>query len=207
MAKSHLKLVAPNTVNRTVATPVRKPNAELRTREYLTDAEVESLTAAAKGNRYGHRDATMILVAYRHGLRVSELVDLRWDQIDFDRATLAVRRAKRGTPSTHPILGDELRALRKLQRNQDTKSPFVFTSERGSPFTTAGFARLVERAGEAADLGFKAHPHMLRHACGFALANKGHDTRSLQAYLGHRNIQHTVHYTELSPDRFKNFWR
>ena len=207
MAKSHLKLVAPNTVNRTVATPVRKPNAELRTREYLTDAEVESLTAAAKGNRYGHRDATMILVAYRHGLRVSELVDLRWDQIDFDRATLAVRRAKRGTPSTHPILGDELRALRKLQRDQDPKSPFVFTSERGSPFTTAGFARLAERAGEAADLGFKAHPHMLRHACGFALANKGHDTRSLQAYLGHRNIQHTVRYTELSPDRFKNFWR
>jgi integrase len=206
MAESHLKLVAPNTVNRTV-TPTRRPNAELRTREYLTDAEVESLTGAAKGNRYGHRDATMILVAYRHGLRVSELVDLRWDQIDFDRATLAVRRAKRGTPSTHPILGDELRALRKLQREQDPKSPFVFTSERGSPFTTAGFARLVERAGEAADLGFKAHPRMLRHACGFALANKGHDTRSLQAYLGHRNIQHTVRYTELSPDRFKDFWR
>jgi integrase len=207
MAKSHLKLVAPTTVNRTVATPVRKPNAELRTREYLTDAEVENLTEAAKGNRYGHRDATMILVAYRHGLRVSELVDLRWDQIDFDRATLAVRRAKRGTPSTHPILGDELRALRKLQREQEPKSPFVFTSERGSPFTTAGFARLVERAGAAAGLMFKAHPHMLRHACGFALANKGHDTRSLQAYLGHKNIQHTVRYTELSPDRFKDFWR
>ena len=207
MAKSHLKLVAPSTENRTVATPRRRPNAELRTREYLTDAEVESLTEAAKGNRYGHRDATMILVAYRHGLRVSELVDLRWDQIDFDRATLAVRRVKRGTPSTHPIQGDELRALRKLQREQEPKSPFVFTSERGSPFTTAGFARLVERAGEAAGFKFKAHPHMLRHACGFALANKGHDTRALQAYLGHRNIQHTVRYTELSPDRFKNFWR
>jgi len=207
MAKSHLKLVAPSTENRTVATPRRRPNAELRTREYLTDAEVESLTEAAKGNRYGHRDATMILVAYRHGLRVSELVDLRWDQIDFDRATLAVRRVKRGTPSTHPNQGDELRALRKLQREQEPKSPFVFTSERGSPFTTAGFARLVERAGEAAGFKFKAHPHMLRHACGFALANKGHDTRALQAYLGHRNIQHTVRYTELSPDRFKNFWR
>jgi integrase len=207
MAKSHLKLVAPVTVNRTVAMPVRKPNAKLRTREYLTDAEVESLTEAAKGNRYGQRDATMILMAYRHGFRVSELVDLRWDQIDFGRATLAVRRAKRGTPSTHPIQGDELRALRKLQREQEPKSPFVFTSERGSPFTTAGFARMVERAGVEAGLGFKAHPHMLRHACGFALANKGHDTRALQAYLGHRNIQHTVRYTELSPDRFKNFWR
>jgi integrase len=207
MAKTHLKLVSPTTENRTVATPLRRPNAELRTREYLTDAEVERLTDAAKDNRYGHRDATMILMGYRHGFRSSELVDLRWDQIDFDRATLAVRRAKRGSPSTHPIQGDELRALRKLQREQEPKSPFVFTSERGSPFTPAGFARLVERAGAVAGFEFKAHPHMLRHACGFALANKGHDTRALQAYLGHKNIQHTVRYTELSPDRFKDFWR
>ena len=160
---------------------------------------------AAKANRWGQRDATMILVAYRHGLRVSELVDLRWDQIDFDHANLHVRRVKKGTPSTHPIRGDELRALRVLKR--EAKSPFIFVSERGSPFTTAGFARLVERAGAAAKLGFPAHPHMLRHACGFALANKGHDTRALQAYLGHRNIQHTVRYTELASDRFKNFWR
>jgi len=206
MAKSHLKLVEPATENRTV-TPLRRPNAELRTREYLTDAEVESLTEAAKGNRYGHRDATMMLMAYRHGFRASELVDLRWDQIDFSAANLHVRRAKKGSPSTHPIMGDELRALRRLQREQEPKSAFVFTSERGSPFTTAGFARMVERAGIEAKLGFKAHPHMLRHACGFALANKGHDTRALQAYLGHRNIQHTVRYTELSPDRFKDFWR
>src|SRR3954469_5690491 len=180
MAKSHLRLVAPATEKRTVA-PGRRPNAELRSREYLTDGEVEKLTSATKGNRHGQRDATMILVAYRHGLRVSELVDLRWDQVDFDNATLAVRRAKKGSPSTHPILGDELRALRRLQREQTPKSSFVFTSERGAPFTTAGFARLIERAGAAAELGFKAHPHMLRHACGFALANKGHDTRSLQA--------------------------
>ena len=131
----------------------------------------------------------------------------RWDQIDFAHAVLHVRRAKKGTPATHPIVGDEMRALRKLQREQDPKSPFVFTSERGSPFTTAGFARMVERAGVEAKLGFPAHPHMLRHACGFALANKGHDTRALQAYLGHRNIQHTVRYTELSPGRFKDFWR
>jgi integrase len=206
MAKSHLKLVTPTIKKRTV-TPLRLANAELRTREYLTDAEVKRLQKAAGNNRWGHRDATMILVAYRHGFRVSELVDLRWDQVDFNAGTLAVRRAKRGTPATHPIRGDELRALRRLRREQDPRSPFVFTSERGSPFTTAGFARLVERAGEAAKLGFKAHPHMLRHACGFALANKGHDTRALQAYLGHRNIQHTVRYTELAPDRFKDFWR
>src|SRR5262245_25648332 len=206
MGKSHLKLVEPTTENRTV-TPRRRPNGELRTREYLTDAEVARLIDAAKGNRYGHRDATMILVAYRHGLRVSELVHLRWDQIDFDTANLAVRRVKKGSPATHPIVGDELRALRRLQREQEPKSPFVFTSERRSPLTTAGFARVVERAGEAAALGFKAHPHMLRHACGFALANQGHDTRALQAYLGHKNIQHTVRYSELSPSRFKDFWR
>jgi type 1 fimbriae regulatory protein FimB/type 1 fimbriae regulatory protein FimE len=203
MAKSHLKLVSPSTENRTV----RQSNNAYRTREYLTEAEVERLTEAARSNRWGHRDSTMVLVAYRHGLRVSELVDLRWDQVDFNAATLAVRRAKKGTPATHPIRGDEMRALRRLQREQDPKSPFVFTSERGAPFTTAGFARMVERAGEAAGLKFKAHPHMLRHACGFALANKGHDTRALQAYLGHKNIQHTVRYTELSPDRFKDFWR
>jgi len=206
MAKTPLRLVTPATVNRTVL-PTRRPNRDLRTREYLTESEVEKLMEAAKRNRYGQRDATMVLVAYRHGLRASELVDLRWDQADFKTATLHVRRAKGGTPSRHPILGDELRALRRLQREQEPRSPFVFTSERGAPFTTAGFARMVERAGVEARLGFKAHPHMLRHACGFALANKGHDTRALQAYLGHKNIQHTVRYTELSPTRFKDFWR
>ena len=120
-----------------------------------------------------------------------------------------MRRLKQGTPSTHPILADELRALRRrLQREQEPRSPFVFTSERGAPFSTAGFARIVERAGKTAKLAFKAHPHMLRHACGYALANKGHDTRALQAYLGHRNIQHTVRCTEPSEARFKvSFWK
>lgn len=206
MAKSHLKLVAPTAVLRTVM-PVRRPNAELRTREHLTEAEVEKLMNAAGKNRWGHRDATMILVAYRHGLRASELVDLRWDQVDFRTATLHVRRVKQGTPSTHPIIGDELRALRRLQREQEPKSPFVFTSEREAPFSTAGFARVIERVGDIAKIGFKVHPHMLRHACGFKLANDGRDTRSLQAYLGHKNIQHTVRYTELAPTRFKDFWR
>jgi integrase len=205
MAKSHLRVVTPATVKRTV-TPRRRRNGGLRTREYLTEAEVERLMKAATGNRHGHRDATMVLVAYRHGLRAAEVVDLRWDQVDFKTATLHVRRVKQGTPSTHPILGDEVRALRRLQRDQD-KSPFVFTSERGAPFGTAGFARMIERAGVEAKLGFKVPPHMLRHACGYALANRGHDTRALQAYLGHKNIQHTVRYTELTPTRFKNFWR
>jgi integrase len=207
MTKSRRKLVAPATVKRTVATPRRKPNAELRTREYLTEAEIKRLIGAAKANRWGHRDSTMILTAYRHGLRVSELVDLQWSQIDFAHATLAVRRVKKGVPSTHPVRVDEMRALRRLQREQDPKSVFIFTSERGSPFTVSGFARKIERAGEAAGFDFKPHPHMLRHACGFALASNGHDTGALQAYLGHRNIHYTVRYTELSPGRFKDFFR
>jgi site-specific recombinase XerD len=127
--------------------------------------------------------------------------------VNFRTASLHVRRVKQGTPSTHPILGDELRALRLLQREQDPRSRFVFTSKRGTPFTTAGFARMLERAGKEAQAVFKPHPHMLRHACDFALANRKHDTRALQAYLGHRNIQNTVRYTELSPTRFKDFWR
>jgi integrase len=198
-------LVSPVTVIRTVG-PLRRPNAELRTREHLTAAEVEALMEAAKANRHGHRDATMILIAFRHGLRAAELVDLQWAQIDFTAAVLHVRRVKKGTPATHPLRGNEMRALRKLQR-ESPASAFVFVSERGSPFSPAGFAKMVERAGIEAKLEFKAHPHMLRHACGFALANAGHDTRALQAYLGHRNIQHTVRYTELAPNRFKDFWR
>jgi integrase len=131
MAKSHLSLVSPTTENRTV-TPLRRPNAELRTREHLTADEVEALMTAAKGNRYGHRDATAILLAYRHGLRACELVDLRWSDVHLTTGTLYVRRAKNGKPTTHPLLGNELRALRRLQREQAPASPFVFTSERGA---------------------------------------------------------------------------
>ena len=118
---------------------------------------------------------------------------------------LHIRRAKGGTATTHPLLGDEIRTLRALKRA--AKSPFVFVSERGAPFTVSGLQKLVERAGIAAKLGFKVHPHMLRHATGFVLANRGTDTRTLQAYLGHRSIQSTVRYTELTPNRFKNLWR
>jgi type 1 fimbriae regulatory protein FimB/type 1 fimbriae regulatory protein FimE len=188
--------------------PTRKPNAELRTREYLTEPEVERLMKATKGNRYGQRDAAMILIAYRHGLRAAELVDLHWDQVEFGRnANLHVRRVKNGIASTHPLQADEIRALRALMPEGKRTSPYVFVSERDAPFTTAGFARMLGRAGVAAKFAFIVHPHMLRHACGYKLANDGHDTRSLQAYLGHKNIQHTTRYTELSPTRFKDFWR
>jgi site-specific recombinase XerD len=186
--------------------PRRRPNAELRTREHLTQAEVEKLIEAARSNRNGHRDATMILIAFRHGLRASELVDLRWDSVSFGGAVLHVRRRKNGSPATHDLTGRELRALRRLKREQDP-SPFVFTSERKVPFSTEGFARLVQRAAVVAELTIKVHPHMLRHACGYKLANDGVDTRALQSFLGQKNIQHTVRYTELAPGRFRGFWQ
>jgi len=207
MAKAALKLVSPTTVNGTVPLPPRRRrNAELRPREYLTEAEVERLIKAAGKNRHGHRDATMVLVAFRHGLRAAELVRLRWDSVDLTQGKLHVSRVKSGSPSVHPISGKTSRALRRLKR-ESPETPYVFVSERGSPFTTTGFRKMVARLGVAAKFAFPVHPHMLRHACGYKLANQGVDTRSLQHYLGHKNIQHTVRYTELAPDRFKNFWR
>lgn len=195
----------PNTQNGTVP-PKRVPNAQLRPREYLTTAEIEELMAIArKRGRYGHRDATMILMAYRHGLRVSELCALRWNHIDFAQGLLHVNRLKHGTPSVHPLRGPELRALRKLKR-ESVESPYMFMTERQSPMTAAGFRRMLARVGAISTLDFPVHPHMLRHACGYKLANDGHDTRSIQLYLGHRNIQHTVRYTELSAECFSDFW-
>ena len=205
MTKPHLQLVRPTTENRTV-TPRRPKNAAVRTREHLTMDEVARLIEAAKDNRYGQRDALMILLTFRHGLRAAEVCDLRWEQVDFKTANLHVRRVKNGTPATHPLTGREMRALRKHQRDSE-RSPFVFVSERGAPLTAPGFSRMVERAAAAADLGIKGHAHMLRHACGYKLANDGIDTRALQAYLGHRNIQNTTRYTALAPDRFKGFWK
>jgi type 1 fimbriae regulatory protein FimB/type 1 fimbriae regulatory protein FimE len=147
----------------------------------------------------------MLLLAYRHALRVSELCALRWDQVDLAQGLLAVRRRKNGTPSTHPLHGPELRALRRLQRDYPD-CPYVFTGERKGPLSDSAVRKIMARAGEAAGLGFPVHPHMLRHAAGYKLANDGQDTRAIQHYLGHRNITHTVRYTELSPERFKEFW-
>jgi integrase len=205
MDNSSVAMIAPATEDCTV---LRRPNAAIRTREHLTTGEVEKLIECASGNRQGQRDALMVLLAFRHGLRAAEVCDLRWEQIDFATATLHVRRIKHGTPATHPLTGREMRALRKHQRaTPGTPSAFVFVSERGAPLSAPGFSRMVERAGRAAKLGIKVHAHMLRHACGYALANAGHDTRALQAYLGHRNIQNATRYTALAQDRFARFWR
>jgi type 1 fimbriae regulatory protein FimE len=187
--------------------PKRTRNSEHRSREYLTPTEVDAMVSAAKGaGRYGHRDAALILLAYRHAGRVSEVVAWRRDQVDLEQGTIHVNRLKNGTPSVHPLRGPEIRALRRLYRDYPD-SPYVFSTERGGPMTAATARKIVARAGVLAGLGFSVHPHMLRHATGYYLASKGQDTRAIQAYMGHKNIQHTVRYTELSPERFKDFWR
>lgn len=184
----------------------RRPNADYRGREYLTEPEVEQLIAAARQvGRHRHRDATLILLTYRHGLRVSEAVGLRWEQVLFADGFLHVRRLKNGLDSSHPLTERELRALRKLQRDYQT-TPFVFETERKGPMTALAARHVIKRAGREAGLGFSVHPHMLRHGCGFYLAKKGVDTRRIQQYLGHRNIQNTVVYTALAPNSFRDLW-
>lgn len=204
---------APITVNGTVEKtacgkpPKRRKNTDLRPREYLTEAEVQKLLKEArKRGRYGVRDAAMILIAYRHGLRVSELCALRWEQIDFDDSRIDMKRDKNGNSSPHPLCGDELRLLRQVKRDS-AASGYVFCSERGGPMSAAGFRKLLARTGQAVGFDFGVHPHMLRHACGYKLANDGRDTRTIQDYLGHKNIQHTVRYTQLSAARFTGLWK
>jgi len=192
---------------RTVFPPKKTKNSDRRSREYLTPNEIDKLLVAAKQlGRYGQRDTAMILVAYRHGLRVSELIALKWSQIDLKQGLLHVTRRKNGVASTHPLFGPELRALRIVKREYPD-SDYVFMTERNTPITDSTFRKMVARAGKEAKLGMPIHPHMLRHSTGFKLANDGQDTRSIQHYLGHKNIQHTVRYTELSPIRFKGFWK
>lgn len=193
--------------NRKVARkPVaRRPkNKAVRSREYLEQHEVAALIKAAKAGRWGQRDSTLVMVIERHGLRVSEAIALRWDAVDFKTGTIAITRLKKGTPSTHYLKGQEMRSLRDLRRDWPD-SPFLFASERGGPMTADNVRKLVAKAGRDAKLSFPVHPHMLRHAAGFRLANDGKDTRAIQGFLGHQNITHTVHYTALAPNRFKGF--
>ena len=198
---------APAPVNGRVSPPRRRRNADVRSREYLEQREVTALIAAAgRSGRYGSRDKTLCLLMFRHGLRVSEACALRWDAVDLAAGLLHVARLKHGVPSTHPLRGPELRALRELRRDWPD-SPYVFCSERGGPLTARTVRDIVARAGVAAKLPMPVHPHMLRHSIGFKLANAGQDTRSIQLYLGHKSITHTVRYTELSAERFKSFFR
>jgi site-specific recombinase XerD len=179
-------------------------------KNFLTASEMKKFLEAARKGRHGVRDYCLMLTAYRHGLRVSELIDIRHKDLDFDSARIYVRRLK-GSLSTHqPIEGDELRAIRawlKIRENYpNASSNYLFLSERG-PLTRQAVNYLVEQIGKRAKLGFKVNPHMLRHSTGYYLANKGCDTRLIQDYLGHRNITHTVRYTRTSAHRFEGLWR
>jgi integrase len=186
--------------------PKRPRNAELRSREFLFPEEVAAMiTAARRTGRYGIRDATLILVCYRHALRVTELVRLRWEQVDLNAATVFIKRVKSSRDGTHPVRGDELRALRQLRREWP-QTPYVFATERGGPMTAMTARHIIKRAGRLAQLPFPVHPHMVRHATGYRLANKGIDTRTIQDYLGHANIQNTVIYTQLAATKFNDLW-
>ncbi|MBF6558617.1 MAG: tyrosine-type recombinase/integrase [Acidimicrobiales bacterium] len=189
--------------------PKRPKNDDVRGRAYLTAEEVDSLRkSAAAAGRHGHRDSTMILLAYTHALRVSELIRIRWDQVDLKVSTIHIKRLKGSVSGTHPLRRVEVQALKKLCPEAGSRRGTVFRNERGATVSRRSFHQIIARAGELAGFIFPVHPHMLRHGCGYKLTNEGHDTRSIQAWMGHKNIQHTVRYTELAPDRFERlkFW-
>jgi type 1 fimbriae regulatory protein FimB/type 1 fimbriae regulatory protein FimE len=185
-------------------TKVARPKG---TRKHVTLEEYKKIRAAAgELGRHKLRDTTMITMAFIHGLRATEVVHLLWDQVNLHELTLFVTRAKKGSEGTHPLSRDEVTALRRLAKSGDkSQKGYVFMTERGGPLTTSAFSKMLARAGKAAGMPMRIGTHMLRHGCGFYFANKGKDTRSLQGYLGHRNIQNTVIYTELRTDRFKGF--
>ena len=177
-----------------------KTEVKPKVRKHLVPEEAQALIAAAgKRGRYPERDRIMLQLTYRHGLRAQEACDVVWDDFDLNRGTFTIRRVKAGNTSTHTLDSDELRALRKLRKA--TNSHLVFTTERGGPLSVTGLQYIVAEAGRLANLPFKVHPHMLRHATGYNLINNGIDVRTAQIFLGHKNIASTAIYTELSPRR------
>jgi site-specific recombinase XerD len=178
--------------------PGRLPNSAYRTREHLTESEVGKVLDALKRNRNGHRDRLMGLLCFRHGLRVSELIDLQWSDISYEQSELHVRRLKGSQNNNQPLQADELNGLRRLRREGPTNERFMFMTEREAVFTRDGVLKMFKRAGEVAGLPFPIHPHMLRHAAGYKLANDGVSTRTTQHLLGHKNIAHSVRYTAMS---------
>ena len=179
-----------------------------RLRDYLTKAEVRALLRAAKrSKRYAARNHAMILLAYRHGFRASELVELRIGDVDLRAGTIYWRRRKGSKSSVHPMKRDEIRAVERVLRDREVRGmDYLFCSERGARLTRNGFWRVVSEAGKRAGLPMKTYTHQLRHATGYYLANKGCDLRLIQEYLGHKQIQNTLRYTALNAKRFEGLW-
>ena len=182
----------------------------MQERKHLVSAEVEKLIAATKGTRNEARDRCFLLLMFRHGLRVSEACGLVLSQVDTESRVLHVARLKKGLSTTHPLHADEIRAVTAWLANRGKMKPDTeafFVSGRRGPLSRKTAWLTIRNYGERAGLPLPVHPHMLRHACGFALADQGADTRLIQDYLGHRNIQHTVMYTATNPARFEKLWR
>jgi|SRR5215475_267724 len=179
-------------------------------RKFLTETEIDAFLKAARKSRNGVRDYCMALMTYRHGLRVSELTDMRLDQLDLETSRLQTRRLKKGSNTLQPIEGDELRVIRAWLRERSAHklahSPFLFLSNRG-PLTRQAINYLFKTIGNKAGIGIKITPHMLRHSCGYSLANRNTATRTIQDYLGHKNIRHTELYIAANPERFRDLWR
>ena len=182
-------------------------DAHERKRDFLTEKEMGKLLDAAKQGRHSFRDWLILFLMYRHGLRVSELCQMKIESFDESNRRLWVERLKGSLSTFHPLPSDELRAVRKwLRERPDSSFAELFVSERGEPFTRQAINYIIKRAGRQANYKFRIYPHMLRHSCGYSLGNKGHDTRLIQDFLGHRNPQHTAQYTRTAAGRFVGLW-
>lgn len=193
---------------KTEQSPIRLKNIDMRDREHLTQSEINILLKHAKSKeRTGDRNHLIIMLGYIHGLRAVEFTYLRWESIDFQKATIYIRRAKGSDSGTHHLSGTELRYLRKLRARQEFPSNYVFLGETGKPIAATAISGLIKRLGVIKTgylLGFPIHAHMLRHTCGYLLAERGTDLRLIQSWLGHRQIQNTTIYTKLSSAAFKS---